>query len=233
MTENFQDSGASFQIWKSCIWCEHQWSQYGEVSSWILFHHFPPSSLLPLPLTLLTLLSLSLPLSLSLFFCPPPPSLSHSFSFEIFSRITKNMTEKPWPSTKELKLVSYKFLGNKNMYKLIRARMLTSMPPMCGYTDTGARIHPQWPNTWMSARTCVHATQARVRAYTHTCAHTHTHVHAHTRTHTRTCAHTHARARTHAHTHTCVVRSHARIHKHFEMQTTNVNLSVRREAEWR
>ena len=84
----------------------------------------------------------------------------------------------------------------KNTYKLIHARMLTSMPHMCGYTHTEARIHPQWLNTWMRAPVCVHGT------------------------------HTHALARARAHTHT-------HTHTHFEMHTSNVNLSVRREAEWR
>ena len=54
------------------------------------------------------------------------------------------------------------------------------------YTDTGAHIHPQWSNTWMSARICVHNTHA-----------------------------------------------HMGIHTRFEMHTSNVNLPVRREAEWR
>ena len=35
-----------------------------------------------------------------------------------------------------------------------------------GYTDTGAHIHPQWSNTWMSARTYVHNTHAHTGIHT-------------------------------------------------------------------
>ena len=93
---------------------------------------------------------------------------------------------------------------NRNTHKLIHARMLTSMAHMCGYTDTGPHIHPQWSNTWMSARTCVHDT----------------HTHTHTNTRVCACIHTHTRVR-------------ARIRTDFEMHTSNVKLSARREAEWR
>ena len=73
-------------------------------------------------------------------------------------------------------------------------------------------------DTQTLAHAYIHSGQIHEWAHAHVC----TRVCARTHTHTRT--HTHARARVH---------SHARIHKHFEMQTSNVNLSVRREAEWR
>ena len=98
MTANFQDSRASLQTWKSCICCEHHWSQ--RVSSWILFHPFPPSSLpLFLPpssscsLSPSLFLSLSLSLSLSIYLSI---SLSLSLSCSVLKFLQESNSLKTW-----------------------------------------------------------------------------------------------------------------------------------------
>ena len=145
----------------------------------------PPTRLILLYLSLSIYLSLSLslslppslPPSLSLYLSPSISlslclSLSLLFSLEIFTGIefTENMTDKP--NRNYSNLVSWLCLENRNAHKLIHARMLTSMLHMCGYTDTGTHILPQWPKTWMSESTCVHDPHAHTGARTHT--HTHT-----------------------------------------------------------